>query len=121
MTCCPTPIINGDTCIKCGTVFYPANFVPYKKRSIDFSRENMVYQYQKKYRVKPCSNCERVLWTVGDGLCGACKAQVYNPAKGIYLEKGTEEYKAALISYREKRWPEKFKTADRLITENRQS
>jgi hypothetical protein len=108
MTCCPTPIINGDTCIKCGTVFYPANFVPYKKRSIDVSHAKKSYQDQKKYRFKICSNCLRETWNVGDNLCGACKAQVYNPVKGIYLEKGTEEYTAALIAYREKRWPEKF-------------
>jgi hypothetical protein len=47
---------------------------------------------------------------MGGGLCGACRSQVYNPAKNIRIEKDTKEYKKALISYRLRRWPEQFKS-----------
>ena len=106
---CGSNMINNGICVKCGESINKVT--PYKTRSCDYAKENNPYQYQKKYRVKACSNCERVKWNVGDGLCGACKAQVYNPAKGIYIEKGTKEYTAALISYRIRRWPEKFETS----------
>jgi hypothetical protein len=48
------------------------------------------------------------LCLMGDGLCGACKAQVYNPAKKIKIDKRSRKYEEALISFRERKWPEKF-------------
>jgi hypothetical protein len=107
---CGSKLINNDICIKCGEIINKS--VPYKVRSRDYASENHPYDSQKKYRVKACSNCGRVKWNVGDNLCGACKAQVYNPPKSIYLIKGTEEYEQALIIYREKRWPEKFRNGE---------
>ena len=107
---CGSKLINRDTCIKCGETLN--KITPYTVRSCDYHGKKS-YGYQKKYRVKECHNCGRVKWLVGGGLCGACKSQVYNPAKKINLKPGTKEYKRALISYREARWPEKL-TSKRL-------
>ena len=103
---CGSKLIYYNTCIKCGETL--EKITPYYLRSCDHAHEKKSYQDQKKYRVKECCNCGRVKWLVGGGLCGACKSQVYNPAKKINLKPGTKEYKRALISYREARWPEKF-------------
>lgn len=113
---CGSKLINHDICIKCGELI--KKVVPYKVRSRDYASENHPYDAQKKYRVKACSNCGRVKWNVGGGLCGACKAQVYNPPRSIYLTKGTLEYETALISYREKRWPEIFGNGEVITIQN---
>jgi len=44
-------------------------------------------------------------------LCGACTTAVYHMRYGhhINLKHGTPRYNAALIAYREKRWPDRFK------------
>jgi ribosomal protein L32 len=104
---CGSPFINHGICIKCGETL--EKITPYYLRSCDYHGKKS-YGYQKKYRVKECCNCGRVKWLVGGKLCGACKAQVYNPAKNIHIEPGTKEYKKALKLYREARWPEKFKS-----------
>ena len=107
---CGSNMINEGICVKCGEAQFNPYFVPYKKRSCDHAHEQLTYKTQRKYRYKPCINCGRLKWNVGDGLCGACKSQVCSKRNNTYLAKGTEEYTAALVSYREKRWPEKFKT-----------
>ena len=101
---CGSKLINRDTCIKCGETLN--KITPYTVRSCDYHKG--AYASQRKYRMKACCNCGRVKWLVGGKLCGACKAQVYNPAKNIRIEPGTKEYKQALQLYRESRWPEKF-------------
>jgi hypothetical protein len=101
-------MIYAGTCIKCGELLLP-QAAPYAIRSCDSSHQKKSYAAsQEKYRLKPCRNCGRVKWNMGDYLCGACKAQVYNPAKGIHLTRGTKAYEQALISYRQKKWAEKF-------------
>ncbi len=113
--CCPrcgSRMIFAGTCIKCGELLLQ-QAPPYATRSCDYAHKNKSYSAsQEKYRLKPCRNCGRVKWNVGDHLCGACKAQVYNPAKGIKINRGTKEYELALISYRRKKWPEKFGNGD---------
>ena len=103
---CGSKLINHDVCIKCGEII--SKHTPCYLRSIDVSHAKKSYQDQKKYRFKICSNCLRETWNVGNNLCGACKAQVNNPKKNILLVKGSKKYEVALISYREKRWPEQF-------------
>ncbi len=103
---CGSKLINRDTCIKCGETLN--KITPYTVRSCDYHKG--AYASQKKYRMKACSNCGRVKMIMGGGLCGACRSQVYNPAKNIHIEPGTKEYKKALKLYREARWPEKFKS-----------
>jgi hypothetical protein len=103
---CGSKMILGGVCKKCGELLHKET--PYAIRSCDYARKTEAYAGQKKYRVKPCRNCGRELWIVRDGLCGACKAQVYNPAKGIKIDKRSKKYEQALISYRKRKWPEKF-------------
>jgi hypothetical protein len=102
---CGSRLIYRNICIKCGEEL--DKITPYAVRSVDYHKRG-AYAAQRKYRRKPCCNCGRIKWLVGGKLCGACKAQVYNPAKNIRIETGTKEYKKALKLYREARWPEKF-------------
>jgi hypothetical protein len=106
--------IVGDKCLQCGR--------PVKKEfvytKITLEQNTREHTTKAGSRTGICCNCLRTMHLMAHELCGACTTAVYHMRYGhhINLKYGTPRYNAALIEYREKRWPEKFRGGE--IIEN---
>lgn len=98
---------NHERCLQCGR--------PVKKEfvytKITMEQNTREHKTTVGSRNGICCNCLRTMHLMSHDLCGACTTAVYNNRYGhsINLKHGTPRYDAALILYREKRWPEKFR------------